>query len=204
MPLPDGPDIDGLIARGREARNLEYKRSAPWDDLRLGIVKAALAFANTRDGGYIVIGMEQLADDRYEPQGMTPEHLAGYTLDKVQTEVNRYAAPFVSLDATPHKYGGKTFFVIAVDPFEDVPVICTRDAEVVLRRAAIYTRSRRMVSSAPIDNPEDMRALIDLATDRAVARLRARGILQSVAPSTPTDDDRFTEQERSIEREREV
>ena len=211
MPLPDGPDIDGLIARGREAPNLEYKQSMPWDDLnlKLKLVKAALAFANTRDGGYIVIGMEQLADDRYEPQGMTPEHLAGYTLDKVQTEVNRYAAPFVSLDATPHKYGGKTFFVIAVDPFEDVPVICTRDAEtrdaeVVLRRAAIYTRSRRMVSSAPIDNPDDMRALIDLATDRAVARLRARGILQSVAPSAPTDEDWFTEQERSIEREREV
>ena len=209
MPMPDGPDIDGLIARGREAPNLEYKQSAPWGGLRLGIVKAALAFANTRDGGYIVIGMEQLADDRYEPQGMTPEHLAGYTLDDVRSFVNRYATPFVSLDAMQHERDGKTFFVIAVDPFEDVPVICTRDAEtrdaeVVLRRAAIYTRSRRMVSSAPIDNPEDMRALIDLATDRTVARLRARGILPSVAASASTDDDRFTEQERSIEREREV
>lgn len=201
MPLPDGPDIDALIARGREAPNLEYKQSTPWDDPKL--VKAALAFANTRDGGYIVIGMKRLPGDRYEPEGMGPEHLAGYTLDKVQSFVNGYAAPFVSLDATRHEYGGKTFFVIAVDPFEDVPVICTSGAG-DLQQAAIYTRSRRMISSAPIRNPEDMRALIDLATDRAVARLRARGILQSVAPSAPTDEDWFTEQERSIEREREV
>ena len=204
MPLPDGPDIDALIAAGREMPNLEYKQSMPWEDLKLQVVKAALAFANTRDGGYIVIGMTQLPGDRYEPEGMAPEHLAGYALDEVQTEVNRYAAPFVSLDATRHERDDKTFFVIAVDPFEDVPVICTRDSKDDLRRAAIYTRSRRMVSSAPIDNPDDMRALIDLATDRAVARLRARGILPSVAASAPTDDDWFTEQERSIEREREV
>lgn len=169
----------------------------PWEDLKLQVVKAALAFANTRDGGYIVIGMTQLPGDRYEPEGMDPEHLGEYTLDKVQDFVNGYAAPFVSLDATRHGYGGKTFFVIAVDPFDDVPVICTSGAG-DLQQAAIYTRSRRMISSAPIRNPEDMRALIDLATDRAVARLRARGILQSVAPSAPTDEELFARQEGDI------
>lgn len=201
--MPDGSDIDALIARGRESPNLEYKRSEPWDNLRLNIVKAALAFANTRNGGYIVIGMNPLGGGQYEAAGMMPEHLGGYTLDTVQTEVNRYAAPSVSLDAARHEHGDRTFFVIAVDPFEDVPVICTRDAGDDLRRAAIYTRSRRMVSSAPIDNPEDMRDLIELATDRSVARLRARGLLPPVAAGVPTDEDRFGEQERSIERERE-
>lgn len=202
--MPDGPDIDALIARGREAPNLEYKRSMPWRDLQIGIVKAALAFANTRGGGYIVIGMTQLPGDRYEPDGMAPEHLGEYTLDSVQEFVNSYAAPFVSLDAVQHEHGGKTFFVIAVDPFEDVPVICTRGSGDDLRQAALYTRSRRVISSAPIDNPEDMRALIDLATDRSVARLRARGLLPPVAAGIPSDEDRFGEQERSIEQEGEA
>ena len=199
MPLPDGPDIDALIARGREARNLEYKQSMPWDDLnlKLKLVKAALAFANTRDGGYIVLGMTPLPGDRYEPEGMDPEHLGEYTLDKVQDFVNGYAAPFVSLDATRHEYGGKTFFVIAVDPFEDVPVICTSGAG-DLQQAAIYTRSRRMISSAPIRNPEDMRALIDLATDRAVARLRARGLLPPMVGTRPVDEELFARQEGDI------
>lgn len=205
--MPDGPDIDALIARGRESPNLEYKRSMPWDNLRLDIVKAALAFANTRNGGYIVMGMNPLDGGQYEAAGMSSGHLAGYALDAVQAEVNRYAAPSVALDAARHEHGGRTFFVIAVDPFEDVPVICTRDARderqrAVLRRAAIYTRSRRMVESAPIDNPEDMRALLDLATDRSVARLRARGLLPPVAAGVPGDEDRFGEQERSIEQER--
>lgn len=209
MPMPAGSAIDALIDRGRESPALEYKQSAPWRDLRLAIVKAALAFANTWSGGYIVIGMNGLDAGRYEATGMLPEHLAGYTLDTVQAEVNRHAAPSVSLDAAWHEHDGRTFFVIAVDPFEDVPVICTRDARddrqrAVLRRAAIYTRSRRMVSSAPIDNPEDMRALLDLATDRSVARLRARGLLPPLATGVPIDEDRFGEQERSIEQEREA
>ena len=203
MPMPAGSAIDALIDRGRESPNLEYKRSMPWDSLRLNIVKAALAFANTRNGGYIVIGMNPLGGGQYEAEGMSPEHLAGYTLDTVQTEVNRHAAPFVSLDAAQHEHDGKTFFVIAVDPFGDVPVICTSGAG-DLRQAAIYTRSRRMVSSAPIDNETDMRDLIDLATDRSVARLRARGLLPPVAAGVPIDDDWFDEQERSIEQEREA
>ena len=188
----------------------------PWADLQIGIVKAALAFANTRGGGYIVIGMEPLANGRYEMEGMTSEHLAGYALDDVQSFVNRHAAPFVSLDAMQHEYDGKTFFVIAVDPFEDVPVICTSGAEGLqlaafytrgsrdLQLAAIYTRSRRVISSAPIGNPDDMRALIDLATDRSVARLRARGLLPPLAAGVPIDEDRFGEQERSIEQEEEA
>lgn len=202
--MPDGPDIDAFIDRGRESPALEYKRSAPWLELRLGIVKAALAFANSRDGGYIVIGMRRLAGDQYEAEGMRPEHLAEYALDTVQGFVNGYAVPFVSLDAAQHEHDGRLFFVIAVDPFEDVPVICTRDAGDDLRRAAIYTRSRRVISSAPIDNPEDMRALIDLATDRSVARLRARGLLPPLAAGVPIDEDRYGEQERSIEQEGEA
>ena len=202
--MPDGPDIDAFIDHGRESPALEYKQSAPWLELRLGIVKAALAFANSRDGGYIVIGMRRLAGDQYEAEGMRPEHLAEYALDTVQGFVNGYAVPFVSLDAAQHEHDGRLFFVIAVDPFEDVPVICTRDAGDDLRRAAIYTRSRRMVSSAPIDNPEDMRAMIDLATDRSVARLRARGLLPPVAAGVPSDEDQFDEQERSIEHEGEA
>lgn len=200
MPPPDGPAIDALIAIGRESANLEYKQSEPWASLRLQIVKAALAFANTQGGGHIVIGMRRLADDQYEAEGMAPEHLATYRLDDVQAQVNRYADPAVSLDGFRREHGGKTFFVIAVDEFEDVPVICrggSEDGE--LRQAAIYVRARRKNESAPIDNQTDMRALLALATEKALtARLQelARaGVVQLAVADVLSSTGQF-EQER--------
>ena len=194
----DGLDVAELIERGRESRWLEYKQAAPWDDLRLKIVRTALAFANTQNGGHIVIGMRDLGGDQYEATGMTGEHLATYSLDTVQAGVNRYAEPFVSLDCAAHEHEGKRFYIIAVAEFEDVPVICTRDAPGELQRAAIYSRSRRVTSSAPIDNQTDMRALLDLATDRAlgrrVAHLRSLGLLPNEPPTVLTDTERFASQ----------
>ena len=197
----DGLDIAELIERGQEARWLEYKQSAPWEELALKIVKAALAFANTRDGGYIVIGMKDLGNDRYAADGMPDGHLGTYRLDEVQSWVNRYADPAVALDCAAREHDGKSFYVITVDEFEAVPVICTRDANGELRRAAIYTRPPRMVSSAPIDNQADMRALIDLATDRAlgrqVAQLRSLGLLP-LEPAAPIDGDEFAKQREGV------
>lgn len=203
MPPPDGPTTDALIAIGRESASLEYKQSEPWGRLRLQIVKAALAFANTQDGGHIVIGMKRLDDDRYEAEGMAPEHLATYRLDDVQAQVNRYADPAVSLDGFRHEHGGKTFFVIAVDEFEDVPVICRRDAgDGELRRAAIYVRPRGMNASAPIDNQTDMRALLARATEKALtARLRGlarAGITQFTVADVLSSTGQFAQERGNL------
>ena len=198
----DGLDIAGLIQHGREAWWLEYKQSAPWDELRLKIVKAALAFANTRGGGYIVIGMRRLARDQYEGEGMSDEHLMTYDLDTVHAGVNRYAEPAVPLDCAAHEHDGKRFYVVAASEFEDVPVICTRSADGELQRAAIYTRARRIISSAPIDNQTDMRNLLDLATEKALERrvehLRSIGLLPKEDPTVPTDREQFAIQREEL------
>lgn len=200
MPSPDAPDIDALIAIGRESASLEYKQSEMWATLRLQIVKATLAFANTQGGGHIVIGMKRLPDDQYEAEGMARAHLATYRLDHVQAEVNRHADPAVSLDGFRHEHDGKTFFVIAVDEFEDVPVICTRDSgDGELRRAAIYARTRLMNASAPIDNQTDMRALLARATRKALATrlqdLARAGVTQITVADVLSSTGQF-EQER--------
>lgn len=197
MPSPDGPAIDALIDAGRESANLEYKQSEPWERLSLQIVKAALAFANTRGGGHIVIGMKRLADDQYEAEGMVPDHLRTYRLDHVQAQVNRYADPAVSLDGFRHEHDGKIFFVIAVDEFEDVPVICRGGSEDgALRQAAIYVRSRRMNASAPIDNQTDMRALLARATEKALAarlqELARAGVVQLAVADVLSSTGQFT------------
>ena len=78
MPVGDKQTISGAempeseehitqwIIHGREERNLEYKSSLDWADAatKAKIVKSAIAMANLRDGGWIVIGVDRIVDDR--------------------------------------------------------------------------------------------------------------------------------------------
>lgn len=77
MPLPDGPDIDALIAAGRESVGLEYKQSAPWSELRVNLIRTVLGMTNTRGGGRIVIGVAE-RDGGYSPDGMSDEHIDAF------------------------------------------------------------------------------------------------------------------------------
>jgi len=68
MPIPDA-SLEGYAGlRGRveeelgllrESRSIEYKRSAPWDELKWRTIKACLAMANLRDGGLILVGVAE-------------------------------------------------------------------------------------------------------------------------------------------------
>ena len=50
-----------LILAGKELRNLEYKASVSWNDtaIREKIVRSMVAMSNIRDGGSIIIGVNQ-------------------------------------------------------------------------------------------------------------------------------------------------
>ena len=69
-----------IILHGREERNIEYKESVPWGDadIKAKLTRAALAMSNIRDGGYIVIGVEQ-AGDAFTPTGITAVQISGLT-----------------------------------------------------------------------------------------------------------------------------
>ena len=63
--------IRDLVKAPREVRNVEYKSSMSWDDpiSRTTMIKAILALSNVRDGGYLVIGVEEV-DDELVPKGV--------------------------------------------------------------------------------------------------------------------------------------
>jgi len=54
-------DLCEWVRIGEERRNLEYKRPRRWDEdgAKAIVTKAALAMSNIRDGGWIVIGVEE-------------------------------------------------------------------------------------------------------------------------------------------------
>ncbi|MGH2587758.1 MAG: AlbA family DNA-binding domain-containing protein, partial [Dehalococcoidia bacterium] len=98
-----------LIARGQEARNLEYKGTRgqepfTWgkDVVRAKIARTVMGMANI-GGGAIVIGVDQMGPDLWEPNGADESVDASFQQDRVQQYVNRRADPFVELTVYHHR-----------------------------------------------------------------------------------------------------
>lgn len=168
-------DIEASILLGREHRALEFKESQPWHELQYHVIRTAMAMANLRGGGTIVVGVSERRGST-SLAGMEPEHLSGYTFDRVHEQINRYANPHVSAELETIVIAGAPFLAITVRQFDDVPIICARDYEghPRLRRGALYTRSKRKAETSELQDPNDLREILDLATDVRFAHFMRR------------------------------
>ncbi|HEX6087328.1 MAG TPA: ATP-binding protein [Thermoanaerobaculia bacterium] len=89
IPTSDLPGHRGLQDRVHaaldtciESQSVDFKQSAPWNALEHKIIRTALAMANLRDGGIIIIGVSE-SGDRWERTGISDEDLATYEVDEV-------------------------------------------------------------------------------------------------------------------------
>ena len=186
----------GLLAH--EIRGLEFKGPGRSTDRRLfaQVVKAVLGMANRRDGGRVVVGVEDLGDSLH-PVGLDVTQLATWNYDDVADRIATYADPSVAFDLEVTEYNGRSYVVIQVEEFADVPVLCKRAYDDVLRDGACYVRPRRKPETTEIPTYADMRDLLDLAVEKGVRRLLAQ--VQRVGLTVPpditvTDQERFDEQ----------
>jgi predicted HTH transcriptional regulator len=194
--LAEADRLRNLVGLGREDRYLEFKESRPWNDLKPKLCRTTMAMANIRDGGTIVVGVGQRSGSLVA-QGVTPADLATYDEDDVLAFVNRYAEPYVRLEVHKFGYEKATLVGIVVREFDEVPVVCRRSYENVLRQGAIYTRSYRIAETCEVQTQTEMREIIEMATDKGIrnflARSRGAGLrLDEVAART--DAERFREQ----------
>lgn len=202
MPSPDGPDIGALIVAGRESPNLEYKQSAPWDDLRVNLIRTVLGMTNTRDGGTIVVGVAE-RDGAFHPDGMRGEHIASFPSEEdLRAAVNEFAEPLVEPLLDEREHDGKRFLVITVPEFDQEPVLCMKTRG-RLEKGELYVRSARTTETAPARRqPTDMRALLRLATEKAVIRelawFRSIGLLPPETEAAPSAGAAFARQEEEI------
>jgi predicted HTH transcriptional regulator len=181
-----------------EIRGLEFKGPGRSTDRRLfaQVVKAVLGMANRRDGGRVVVGVEDLGDSLH-PVGLDVTQLATWNYDDVADRIATYADPSVAFDLEVTEYNGRSYVVIQVEEFADVPVLCKRAYDDVLRDGACYVRPRRKPETTDIPTYADMRDLLDLAVEKGVRRLLAQ--VQRVGLTVPpditvTDQERFNEQ----------
>jgi len=193
-----GSEWCSIIYANSEDRNREYKASFPWERSTDGktmakVTKTILAMSNLRDGGHIVIGVDELPNGEYKPTGMQKSHLATYSYDIIADFVKEYAEPAAEFHFDIVRVSGMSFVILSVSGFLDVPVICRKSYSDILSESVVYVRPRSgRPRSAPLTNYVDMRELLDLATQRGVKRY-----LEAMARVYPAsnNDQRLFEQE---------
>ena len=191
-------ELGELLALRHEISGVEFKGPGPRSNTRLFVqtVRAVLGMANRRDGGTVVIGVED-NQTSLTPVGLTDEDLATWSSDAVADGIAVYADPSVSFELQTPAHAGRNYVTIEVREFEDIPVLCKRDFPDVLRNGACYVRTRRKPETSEIPAQAEMRDLLDLATDKGVQRFLARaestGMISFIA-AAPDDRERFDEQ----------
>lgn len=199
-------DLAQLIQLGHETRSVEFKEPGARTDrvLLAKVVRAMLAMANLRGGGVVIVGVHEADNKTLVPLGVDAESEATWLdYDAVCGAVSGFAEPSVAFDVEPRVYEGKRFVVISVEEFAEVPVICKKPnpagleqgaSREILKAGAVYVRSRRKPESVPVPTHEDMRELIDLATEKAVWRfevLRKKVEAQDTRQSPGTAKDAY-------------
>ena len=183
-----------LIEAGRESARLEYKASWPWTDLKGKevLVRSILALSNTKDGGYILIGVEH-KDDTPNPAGVTADHLATYSEEAIKDFVGNFADPYVDFSVDKGPFRDQQFVLITIREFEELPVICkgngkTEQGRLKIREVFIRTKDRRP-SSVAVQNQAQMRELLELAIDKGARKLQQRGYV--FGAKVPTDAESY-------------
>lgn len=193
--------IEQLLQARHETPGVECKPPGPLSDsqLRHKVIRATLGMSNRRDGGVIVIG---LGDDgnSLTPLGLCQSDLATWTYDHVSDHLQNYAEPSVLLELEIKHHQGKDYVVLTVQEFPEIPILCKKDFppvgkaagkaghKLLLKKGACYVRSRRKPESAEIQTYEDMRALLELATVKALRQYlmissKAGVISMGISPS---------------------
>lgn len=163
-----------FIEAAGESAHIDAKGPMEWDggEASASLTKDILALANSRDGGVIVIGKAEAQPGKFVLAGLSDQQAASFETTKVAAWVNNHCSPPVNVVCYRQEHRDRTFVVIAVSEFHDVPVICTKQYEVpspgkpskvLLRKGAVYVRTAN-AESAPLSSVEEMRQLIGLAT----------------------------------------
>ncbi len=191
-----------LLARGYETRGVEFKgpRSRSEKAAFAPVARAMLGMANHQDGGLVVIGVDE-NNHILRPTGLSETDLGTWVYDDVAAAVNEYASPSVVFDLEIVTHNGVRFVVLRVHEFEDIPVLCSRDYQSILRRGACYVRSRHKPETSEIPSEEEMRALLSAAVqkglDQWVKQALTAGLIRPVGLATtvePSAESRFDTQ----------
>jgi hypothetical protein len=164
-------ELEAALAGGYELRGFETKGPGPRTESHLfaKVTRAALGLGNHRDGGHVVIGID---DDKLAAMlpGLNGTDLGSWvSYDDVARKMAEYADPPLRFEvAALELSSGATVVVIEVSEFEDIPHLCKKAYEPVLRQGALYVRPRKVPETSEVASSVEMREVIELATEKAL------------------------------------
>lgn len=203
-------EIEAALRSGYELRGLELKGPGARKDSHLfaKVTRAALSLGNLRDGGHVVIGIED-GDPSAMLPGLSAADLASWlAYDDVARKLAVYAdPPFHFAVEGIRLASGVDVAVIQIFEFADTPHLCAKDYqrqgsnELVLRRGALYVRPRKVPETSEVASLVEMRDVLQLATQKAlrayVETAERAGLSLAVpdgTPPGPSDDERYEAQ----------
>jgi predicted HTH transcriptional regulator len=189
-----------VTERAREGRNLEFKTGGPIDEIQLlrKVIRAVLGMTNTREGGRVILGVEERSGIS-EFTGMSRDDALTWTIDAFGDKAANWVDSAVSVDIELKYYRGSHFVVIEVDEFEENPVFARRGfqspaGDMVLREGALYVRGSRKPETVEVRNSVEMQRLLDLALEKRLLRFGRHARLAGLLPTgsdVPSDDELF-------------
>src|SRR5690348_3935495 len=111
-------ELERIVRDGCETLSVEFKGPISWNDAstKAKVVKAAIAMANKRDGGLLVVGMSEASSPpgHHIPAGLSPDQVESFKPDEIMAFVNSHATPSVDLTVSHREFEGHSIVAIAV------------------------------------------------------------------------------------------
>lgn len=188
------------ITRGNtESLNLEFKSAFNFGGkeikevwMREEVIRSILAMSNTRDGGTIVIGIKENADNTFEFTGIPNTDLLSFQReDDFKAKIESFSALPVDYELGIAQSGEEKFIIIIVPEYSRFPAICKKtsaNGEKNLEEGAIYIRALKdKPSSIKMSNPVDILDFLERAADKQILNLHKREWKHSIeAPASNT------------------
>lgn len=184
-----------------ETPAVEFKGPQPFETLKYLLAQTAIAMANRRDGGLIIIGVSD-ANRVLSADGVDSATSASYVPERVTDFINGFAAPPIEIWVGSVEHGGKVYVAIAIQPFDRTPIVCKKptSSQVTgrdqMRPGLVYIRTTDTVSTRPVQTATEMSDLIEIAVTRRLSEL-AR--LLGEARLLPTLKDQLDEEVGDID-----
>jgi len=169
---PTHEQLTKALKAPAENKFVEAKGAMAWDggNDSASVAKDIAAFANSKRGGFIIIGKAHADDGGWDYRGLSSDQAATFDTTKVAQWVNSYFAPPIHLTCNPLTHEGNRFVIIHVRQFSGVPSLCIKTFSQIgqpgkhlLKEGAIYARNQNAESKL-VTTVDEWRTLIDLVT----------------------------------------